>query len=358
MTRDVAERDSSAAVPPPTTEQQAVVLQAIYDSFRQHGTWPTFITIDRPIRREHNWDTAAIVQSVPESVLVRSWHGNRPIAGDKLCLCLLGFTVVLGSSDDTERFTRTLRWLAQREMEYEPPLGSDATPQVTSQELAQHLDLGDDDPLALQRLITMLQLNHWGVAGIGQLGQKGWLIRIGQDIWRFRNVQCVEDCVQARENWVAENWRRIRPNVMASPPIQQEVQVPVADSPYVNETVVASIRVVNGHSKFDVTKLLGLIDELNDNYANRNTYASHALLRAILDHVPPIFELPSFRQVADNYAWGRTDQKYIKRLADFRDQADDALHRQISSKPDVLGFEDMPASVCVDRLLQECAERL
>lgn len=55
---------------------------------------------------------------------------------------------------------------------------------------------------------------------------------------------------------------------------------------------------------------------------------------------------------------GQTDRKYIKRLADFRDQADDALHRQISTKPDVLDFEDMPASVCVDRLLQECTERL
>jgi hypothetical protein len=46
----------------------------------------------------------------------------------------------------------------------------------------------------------------------------------------------------------------------------------------------------------------------------------------------------------------------MKKLADFRDQADDALHRQI--KADLLSFEEMPTSVCVDRLLQECAERL
>lgn len=48
----------------------------------------------------------------------------------------------------------------------------------------------------------------------------------------------------------------------------------------------------------------------------------------------------------------------MKKLADFRDQADDALHRQISGKTDLLGFDDMPASVYVDRLLQECAEQL
>jgi hypothetical protein len=48
----------------------------------------------------------------------------------------------------------------------------------------------------------------------------------------------------------------------------------------------------------------------------------------------------------------------MKKLADFRDQADDALHRMISPKADLLSFDDMPTSVCVDLLLQECAERL
>jgi hypothetical protein len=94
-----------------------------------------------------------------------------------------------------------------------------------------------------------------------------------------------------------------------------------------------------------LSKLLGLIDELNDNYARSNTYASHALLRAILDHVPPILGCPDFAAVASNYSWGRTDKRYMKNLTDFRDQADDALHRQISGNVDLLGFDDMTASV-------------
>jgi hypothetical protein len=114
----------------------------------------------------------------------------------------------------------------------------------------------------------------------------------------------------------------------------------------------------DGQSTFDVTKLLGLIDELNVNYVGRHTYASHALLRAILDHIPPILGCAHFAAVANNYLWGQSDKKHIKRLADFRGQADDALHRQISANPDVLEFEDIPASVCVNRLLQECAGRL
>jgi hypothetical protein len=113
-----------------------------------------------------------------------------------------------------------------------------------------------------------------------------------------------------------------------------------------------------GRSKFDVTKLLALVGELNDNYVRSNTYASHALLRAILDHIPPILGQPHFDAVVSNYRWPQTDKKYMKQLMAFRAQGDDAMHRQISADADLLGFDDMPKSVCVDRLLLECAKSL
>jgi hypothetical protein len=51
-----------------TNEEQAV-LQAIYDSFRLAGAWPTFVFIDRPLRRAHDVDVGAIVQRMPRSHL-------------------------------------------------------------------------------------------------------------------------------------------------------------------------------------------------------------------------------------------------------------------------------------------------
>lgn len=45
----------------------------------------------------------------------------------------------------------------------------------------------------------------------------------------------------------------------------------------------------------------------------------------------------------------------MRRLLDFKLQADDALHRQISVKPDLLTMDDMPPRTWVNRLLQECA---
>jgi hypothetical protein len=126
----------------------------------------------------------------------------------------------------------------------------------------------------------------------------------------------------------------------------------------VNQQIIDDIRSKDGKSQFNAAKLLRLIQELNENFEQKNSYATHALLRAILDHIPPILGQPDFNAVASNYHWSRTDKRYLKRLADFKDQADDALHRQISAQADLLDFDDVPASICVDRLLQECATRL
>jgi hypothetical protein len=56
----------------------------------------------------------------------------------------------------------------------------------------------------------------------------------------------------------------------------------------------------------------------------------------------------------NNYRWSRTDQGYMRKLLDFRLQADDVLHRQISNKADLLSLDDAPPRAWVNRLLQEC----
>jgi hypothetical protein len=76
------------------------------------------------------------------------------------------------------------------------------------------------------------------------------------------------------------------------------------------------------------------------------------------DHVRPILGCVDFQAVSNSYSWGRTDRSYMRRLREFRDQADDALHRQISVKPDMLSMDDMPSRAAVRRLLQECIDEL
>jgi hypothetical protein len=123
---------------------------------------------------------------------------------------------------------------------------------------------------------------------------------------------------------------------------------------YIDAQVIAAIKAGEATDRFDRSKLLRLIEELNDNYLRSNGHAAHALLRAILDHVPPLLGCADFATAVNNYRWSRTDKSYMRKLLDFKLQADDVLHRQISSKADLLSLDDMPPRAWVNRLLQEC----
>jgi len=452
------------------TSEQQLVLQAIYDHFRQQGSWPTFIAVDRPLRRAHNLDTKPMFLSLPDHFVVKPLP-NMLRADTELRLRLLGVLQCEGGAEDADRFVRLLPWLAQKEVEFEPEPGStDSDPSVTSEEIRAFLKIDEDDKTALRRLHALLHLDNWGLNGGGGT-EDAWSVTVGQEVWRFRDVYTIEDCVAARENWkneaavavvpaqrvppyyhvrlsttsrsrdevcldlsedeleakflslrregrpivmngtvisldditkiritrtqqpshvlrsvvqheqartdlvtiggpstdwyIAKKGEEVTDQFIIEPPGSVEESQPEAPPPvpathttYVNAQILASIKAKDGTCSLSVTKLLSLIAELNDNYTRANTYAAHALLRAILDHVPPILACADFKAVANNYSWGQTDKKYMKRLLDFKNQADDALHRQISSKADMLDFDDMPSSVLVDRLLQECADKL
>jgi hypothetical protein len=129
----------------------------------------------------------------------------------------------------------------------------------------------------------------------------------------------------------------------------------VAQRSYIDAQVIAALKAQEGTDWFDRSKLLRLIDELNDNYVRGNGYAAHALLRAILDHIAPLLGCADFTGAVNNYRWNRTDRSYMRKLLDFKLQADDVLHRQISSKDDLLSLDDMPPRAWINRLLQECA---
>lgn len=473
---------------------QRQLLQAIYDRFRADSTWPTFISVDRPLRRAERMDTGAVAQAIPQSLLLRPMPGNyRPNPDDLLRLTIRGIAASDGSDDDIDHFVRLLRWLAQKEIDFEPtPDATETMPRITSAEVREHLGLSEADPGPLRRLYAMLQLDHWGLGGSGGTPDD-WFVHVGPDIWRYRDVQTAADCATARESWLREGssfdtsvleedqqpdefWPgaeaavsepaeivpdpgyyhvrlstkskptvdevrldlsrdelasrfvepyrgglpivingttipiddlakihitrteqssdELRPTVEAEtigrtyatpvdwliadrgttvtddfitePPGSSAVPLapvlpavlPRRAALYVDERLAAAIQAKDEASQLDCTKLLQLIDELNDNYARENAYAVHALLRAILDHIPPMLGCTSITEVANNYQWGRTDRGYVKRLLDFKLQGDDVLHRQISDKTDLLGMDDLPRRAWLNRLLQECAAKL
>lgn len=215
----------------PLTAEQRLVLQAVYDRFREDGAWPAFITIDRPLRREHGLDTSAVFLSLPDSLVIKSRPGTGFAPNEELRLRLRGIDACAGSSEDLERFVRLLPWLAQRELDFEPEPGAVETePRATSDEVREFLGLDQNDRIALLRLYAMLQLDNWGLGGGGS-NADSWFVNLGPNIWRFRSVRSVEDCIQAREQWIAEAHAASQPMADAAPAYYFHVRVATKSKP-------------------------------------------------------------------------------------------------------------------------------
>jgi hypothetical protein len=110
---------------------------------------------------------------------------------------------------------------------------------------------------------------------------------------------------------------------------------------YVSAKRIQELKAIKSE-KFDLTKLIRLCEELNIANANNLNLAVVMLLRAILDHVPPIFDKNSFKEVASGYG-GKSVKDTMQHLENgARKIADFHLHGQIRKK------EVLPTSLQVN----------
>lgn len=145
--------------------------------------------------------------------------------------------------------------------------------------------------------------------------------------------------------------------------LQGNVQSPIAglnksnsEIKYISTQLIDEFKLKK--DRFNYKKLVSLLEELNYNYARQNAYSCSLLIRTILDHIPPIFSFSDFALVVQNGGWGETDKKYMKLLLDFKNHGDDSAHRQIGKSVDLIEFSDIPFPNPINRLLQECLEKI
>ncbi|MFH2057580.1 MAG: hypothetical protein ABIJ59_01610 [Pseudomonadota bacterium] len=99
---------------------------------------------------------------------------------------------------------------------------------------------------------------------------------------------------------------------------------------FLDYTVLKNLQgIKNQH--FDTSKLCRMCEELNDAYARGNFVSSVLLLRAILNHIPPVFGFKTFAQVVSQS--GRSIKAILSRLEeDARPIADLHTHILIRKK--------------------------
>jgi hypothetical protein len=122
---------------------------------------------------------------------------------------------------------------------------------------------------------------------------------------------------------------------------------------YVNLKRLIQLKSIKS-SEYDLKKLIQLCEEINIAHQN-NCYMTIAMiLRAIIDHSPPIFKVNTFPEVASNYKGTKSFKKAMDHLNNsLRNIADSHLHIQIRRKEDLPTFNQVNFIADLDLLLSE-----
>lgn len=103
-----------------------------------------------------------------------------------------------------------------------------------------------------------------------------------------------------------------------------------ANTAFLEPSVLAELRGAKSQN-FDFVKLIRLCEELNDAYGRANYLSCALLIRAVMNHVPPVFGCQTFAQVTAQS--GRSLKALFQRLEDSaRPIADLHTHALIRAK--------------------------
>jgi hypothetical protein len=125
-----------------------------------------------------------------------------------------------------------------------------------------------------------------------------------------------------------------------------------AHRPFVNSERIEGLKGVS-NKKFDFSRLIAMCNELNDCSERGDAHATIMLTRAILDHVPPVFGVSTFAEVANNHG-GRSFKEAMSHLENgSRKIADLHLHAKIRDRESLPNMTQVDFSAPLDLLLSE-----
>ncbi|MER5887009.1 hypothetical protein ABT160_24560 [Streptomyces sp. NPDC001941] len=344
----------------PLSPAQSLLLRTMAHQYLMGGEWPvwqfTVATLD-----QHDVDAQELIRSLPRV-------GSTGHVGPSY-----GLTSHLGphiAEDDRPALTiaAALHLPELRSYIGEPFLqvldvlvGMQRIAVVSTQMVVKQRFTLDTILAKLPGLPENFQVRLYGLLGLEPATWNGsrsvpasgaWSCELTRELRHYRSVTTLEEYARtttARVTAMAGDLTAPAAVAIPAPP------GPVP-GPYVSEGLLFDLEAKDTALRVD--KLLALARELNDNHAGGNPYACQMLLRAILDHVPPVFGQAKFSGVVSNVSWGQTDKAYVKKLAEFRNPADDVLHRQISAQASRIDMDDLPPRSYVNALLQGVLDHL
>lgn len=173
------------------------------------------------------------------------------------------------------------------------------------------------------------------------------------------------NAVQTRLQWLSrlpdklermDAVRRAQPHVAQEESQRagrKEIKLQTVSRAYVDPSRIAELSALS-QTKFDLSKLIRLCEELNICFAGECYLAMIMETRAIIDHVPPIFGFSKFSEVANNYPGSKSFKDIATTLeTSSRKIADQYLHGQIRGSESLPNVTQVDFSNALDVLLGE-----
>lgn len=333
------------------------LLASILAYFRSRQAWPTLRSIDRPLRRQGVPDCLEIVRQLPEH-LIRGTRIEQPYLDDEVKLTVAGIVTVEPDAAEILMLLRMLAPMADLEELFDDCGDRNLRPVFSSDDARKILpDATNEELVRLFMLFRDERFGNEGWSGPDEHGE--WAVTLGREVALLRDVCSLENYLTVtaarHAKLVAEQRRALAPD----PRIGEDPTPALRENSYIDAAVFARLSVAADDSTWYAASLVQLVSEIESSVVNDNWCAAIVLLRALLNHVPPLFGKTRFEQVVSNVSWERSDVKYIEHLATFRAHADDIHHRQISKKPVIFfSVADLPPARSVAILLSKCAEML
>jgi hypothetical protein len=299
------------------------LLRSVHDHFLATAQWPPLVPLQMKLR--HLGHLPKLAAEIGRDTISCDGSG-----ADRACrLTLRGVGRMSRAKKDMARWAFTIEKLA----EYYIKNGSGS---VKLLDLVAELHLKG---LEVRRLGELIHITPGIWSGFGS-DEKGFAVITPQDsIWFFEVVRDLEHFYETldRLNEDERAASRFAPAGYTPPPPVRNARIVDAlvraNTPrFVDETRLEELRQLKGTS-YDLKRLIAMCEELNRCAANDCLHATVMLTRAIIDHVPPIFGVQNFDQVANNYSGAKSFKESMQHLTtSARRIANGHLHIQIRSK--------------------------
>lgn len=353
-------------------------MTTMADPYLEKGQWPVWHYVETQLDRQ-GLDAASVLKSLPSvgSPLIGqrsyglAWYDRNQLADDSrpVLTVAAGLHVPQLERVFGEHFITILQYLIKHQQAVTPSPDKVEKAFVTSDDIRR--DFPTVTPEFLEALPGIFRHEPVLRGGYSTWGtSNGWRFELDRELAKYRDVTSLSEYVGKVAELLIEERLLFEANhsgtgyaqnvVIGSSVNSPSTVVPTVTLPvYVNAGLIEELEQKQGQTTWSLDKLLQLLRELNDCYAEDHVYACHALVRAVIDHVPPILGSTSFESAVSNYKWTRTDKKYMDRLLEFKNQADDVLHRRIRPSKGVITMHDLlPFGAYLNALLRECIDKL